>query len=148
VNRSRAQLLTRLASLERFREEWLRQELAVANTAALEAREQQERDGDVLRAMESIRTSAIQSSHADMARYALYSGCAEAAATYLERSMVASAEAGAEVERVSRLWTTQRARKDMADERAQKAGREVIEADEEREAIDTMELWLGRGAGV
>jgi hypothetical protein len=147
MNRDRARVLARLASLEGFREEQRRQQLTAAHTAAQSARKQEQQDTDMLLALESARTSAIHAAQADMARYALFTACTDAAMERLERSMASSAEAQAEVERASRLWTEQRARKDMADDRALRAHHEVIEDLDQKQAIDTLDRWLGRETG-
>jgi len=142
MKRTRHETLTRLAALESFREEQLRQRLAANHASVTAAREQHAKDEQALLAIEAVRQTTIDASHADMARYMLYAACAEVAAERVERSTAACEHAQAELDNSTAQWVMGRARRDMASERAEQSRREALGEVVGKEMADAMDQWL------
>ena len=144
MSRQRADMLARLAALESFREERLRQELAAAHAVAADAARTEAKDEAALLAVEAARTAALHASRADMARYTLFAMCEDVAAAQLKRSAEASSLARDDLERASEAWAVGRARRDMVRERAEDARHEAKRAVFERTQSDSLDRWLSR----
>lgn len=144
MKRDRAAVLARLAAWERFREEQSRQQLAVTHAAEEEARQARLRDECALLAVEQAREVAMRHPQADIARYALYAACVESAFVMLDSSHAAWQGAQEDVERATLYWTLTRDRRDMANDRAEEARRDVQRAIGQKAMADLMDLWLAR----
>jgi hypothetical protein len=144
MSAKRPATLARLAALEHFREERLRQQLATSHAAAEQARRRQASDESAWLAVEAARAATIASAQADTGRYLLYALCADAAAARLERSIETTAQAEAETERAAAAWAVGRARREMTAERASRARQEALREGERKTAADLLDTWLGR----
>jgi hypothetical protein len=140
----RLRLSARMAALEAFREERLRQHLAVAHQDAAAARERQTVAEQDRNGIEHHRSTLLDAHHADMGRYALYGELAFAAEQRVGQAAVAAVQSEQKVDQTSQAWKEGQARNESMHERAERLMREAIHVDRQKQHADSMDLWLGR----
>ncbi|WP_266158302.1 hypothetical protein [Dyella silvatica] len=140
----RLRLASRLAALERFKEERLRQELAGAHHEAQRAKQHQQEWEVELEHIEDIRLSALRASKADLATYGLYTELSATTEQRLRVSMAVTVAADEMVEQKTVAWKAGNARYESSRERSDRLADEAVREDTKKHHVDAMDLWLAQ----